>query len=93
MNDRKEIIEMLYLLKNNAKRVSNEKNTTVITDVNPESFDWVITSAIAKLKEDGNSWELLTPEDRKRKHEEFKKEFRTYLKKKREEEKTEWRDI
>ena len=53
MNEREEIIEMLYILKKNMASVHNCKNDTVITDVSPESFDWVITSAIAKLKEDG----------------------------------------
>lgn len=91
MNERDEIIEMLYILKKNMASVHNCKNDTVITDVSPESFDWIITSAIGKLKEDGNKWELLKPEDIKRKHEEFIKEFKAYLKKKKEE-KTEWRD-
>lgn len=51
MNDRKEIIEMLYLLKENAFAKGNK--TTEISDVSWSSFDFVITSAISKLKEDG----------------------------------------
>lgn len=55
MNDRKEIIEMLYLLKENAFAKGNK--TTEIDDISWSSFDFVITSAIAKLKEDGGMWE------------------------------------
>lgn len=51
MNNREEIIEMLYLLKENAS--ANGNKTTKIDDVSWSSFDFVITSAIAKLKEDG----------------------------------------
>lgn len=57
MNDRKEIIEMLYILKKQAYSVSNEKNMTVLDNISHDSFDFVITSAIAKLKEDGGMWE------------------------------------
>ena len=85
MNDRKEIIEMLYILKESAFSVSNEKNMTVLDNISHDSFDWVITSAIGKLKEDGEMWDYPTAEDRKRKHEEFLKEFRTYIKRKKEE--------
>lgn len=58
MNERREIIEMLYLLKDAAQRVYGSngevaRNTTALENISPESFDWVITSAIAKLKEDG----------------------------------------
>lgn len=58
MNERKEIIEMLYLLKEQARMVSSPegevaRNTTLLANISPQSFDWVITSAIAKLKEDG----------------------------------------
>ena len=84
MNDRKEIIEMLYILKEQAYSVSNEKNMTVLDNISHDSFDWIITSAIGKLKEDGEMWDYPTPEDRKRKHEEFLKEFRAYIKKKKE---------
>ena len=83
MNDRKEIIEMLYLLKENAS--ANGNKTTEIDGVSWSSFDFVMTSAIAKLKEDGEMWDFPTAEDRKRKHEEFIKEFRAYIKKKKEE--------
>lgn len=57
MNDRKEIIEMLYFLKKQAFSVSDKKNITVLDNVYYESFDFIITSAIAKLKEDGGMWE------------------------------------
>lgn len=58
MNERKEIIEMLYLLKEQARIASSSdgeiaRNTTLLTNISPQSFDFVITSAIAKLKEDG----------------------------------------
>lgn len=58
MNERQEIIEMLYILKDAARMVSNSdeeiaKNITLLANITPQSFDWVITSAIAKLKEDG----------------------------------------
>lgn len=88
MNDRKEIIEMLYLLKEQA--FPNGNKITQINDVSWSSFDFVITSAIGKLKEDGEMWDFPTAKDRKRKHEEFIKEFGAYLKKKKEE--TEWSD-
>lgn len=62
MNERKEIIEMLYLLKEQARVVSSSdgeiaRNTTLLANISPQSFDWVMTSAIAKLKEDGGMWE------------------------------------
>lgn len=61
MNERKEIVEMLYLLKDAAQRVYGPngeiaRNTTALDNISPESFDWVITSAIAKIKEDGGMW-------------------------------------
>lgn len=46
-----ELLEMLRELKHQAVGVSNDKNTTVVTDVSMESFVYVINKAIAYIRE------------------------------------------
>ena len=49
---KQETIEMLTLIRKQTSKVKNDNNITVIADVKPESFLWVINHAIAQLKEE-----------------------------------------